>query len=181
MTSSDNKQVPASYKLQLKGAEEVRVAVCYSEWNSHITHPLRDGAVAQLRESGLIDEQIALFSVPGAFELTHAAAKCLAKECFDAIIVLGCVIRGETSHYDLICNAVAEGITALNLEAQSPIIFGLVTTENQQQAVDRSGGKLGNKGQEAAIAALQMIDFSCRLENKYLPLHTQKNDSPFIS
>lgn len=181
MTTTEGKQVPESYQLQLKAKEEVAVAICYSEWNSQITHALRDGAKEQLLRSGISDDRIALFSVPGAFELTHAAALCLEKEIYDAVIVLGCVIRGETSHYDLICQAVAEGITSLNLEARIPVIFGLVTTENQQQALDRSGGKLGNKGQEAAVAALQMIDFSCRLENNFLSLQTQKSDSPFLS
>lgn len=174
MTSQENKQVPESYKLQYKLIKELSIAVCYSEWNSNITHSLRDGALDSLKKAGLEESQIDLYSVSGAFELTYAAAKCIESEHYDAIIILGCVIRGETSHYDLICNAVSEGITSLNLEARRPVIFGLVTTENQQQALDRSGGKLGNKGSEAAIAALQMIDFSCRLEKNLLPLQTQK-------
>lgn len=172
--TSQQQQVPSSYQLSEKDTHEVRVAVCYSEWNSDITHALRDGAVRTLIEAGLSNEQVSVFAVPGAFELTHAASKCLALgNVFDAVIILGCVIRGETSHYDLICNAVANGVTSLNLQASKPVIFGLVTTENKQQALARSGGNLGNKGSEAAIAALQMIDFGCRLEKKFLPLHSQ--------
>lgn len=182
MTSSENKQVPTPCALQHKQANELRIAICYAEWNSDITHLLRDGAIATLREAGLLETQISLLSVPGAFELTYAAASCLESPAFyDAVIIIGCVIRGETSHYDCICNAVTQGITTLNLHADKPVIFGLITTENKQQALDRSGGKLGNKGCEAAIAALQMIDFSCELEKLSLSLHPQREDnSAFI-
>lgn len=182
MASLEGTQVPEQYRLLFRPPEGVKIAVCYSEWNSDITHPLRDGAIETLHEAlcpnsteDVLERQVHCFQVPGAFELIHAAASCVKTGFFDAVIVLGCVIRGETSHYDLICESVAHGIGTLNLEAFVPVIFGLVTTENKQQAKDRSGGVLGNKGREAAIAALQMIDFSCELEKNILPLHSQSN------
>lgn len=137
-----------------------KVAVIHSEWNSSITTPLADGAMEVLKNSGLTPEQIEEIQVPGAFELIYAASALLkSAKHYDAIIVIGCVIRGDTSHYDCICNGVTEGIVHLNLEGKTPVIFGLITTENYQQAEDRTGGKVGHKGKEAAITALQMIDF----------------------
>lgn len=137
-----------------------KVAVIYSEWNSFVTFPLKEGAVEVLRASGLSDEQIESIEVPGAFELVYAAANRVhSEEKYDAVIIIGCVIRGDTSHYDCICDGVTQGIVRLNSLGQTPVIFGLITTENRQQAEDRAGGKVGHKGKEAAITALQMIDF----------------------
>ena len=121
--------------------------------------------VTTLLECGLERQQIETFSVPGAFELTYTA-NLLSEvpQPYDAIIIIGCVIRGETSHYDLICNSVTEGATELNLRGKAPIIFGLVTVENIEQARARSGGAVGNKGSECAIAALQMIDIRAAIQ-----------------
>lgn len=160
-------QVPSSYTLRYKKPEALRVAVVYAHWNSDITEPLKEGAVGAFRQAGIPTEQIRVITVPGAFELTYAAARLLqAKEAYDAVVVLGCVIRGETTHYDCICNSVTQGITELNLCGTVPVLFGLVTTENKQQAIDRSGGKYGNKGTEVAVSALQMIDVACLLSKK---------------
>ena len=161
-----SQQTPALYTLQHRRTADVhRIAVVYSEWNAEITHALRDGAVTTLLECGLERQQIETFSVPGAFELTYTATLLSeATQPYDAIIIIGCVIRGETSHYDLICNSVTEGATELNLRGKAPVIFGLVTVENIEQARARSGGAVGNKGSECAIAALQTIDIRAAIQ-----------------
>ncbi len=154
------------YNLKYCDPKNMAIAIAVADWNSSITYKLLDGAVATLQASGISKEQIKVVHVPGAFELTYAAASFLQTEVYyDAVIVLGCVIRGDTTHYDHICEGVTYGITSLNRNASSPVIFGLITTENMQQAEDRAGGKLGNKGSEAAITALKMIDASCEIHN----------------
>lgn len=160
MSGIGNAIVAQPYQLHHVSPHAVRIAIVTAEWNSSITHPLRDGAVQTLLQAGLQEKQIECFSVPGAFELSYGAAKLMARTDFDAIIVFGCVIRGETSHYEHICDGVTKAITELNLLAKIPVIFGLITTENMQQAQDRIGGKEGHKGVEAAFTALRMIDFS---------------------
>lgn len=140
---------------KLSGA---RIAIATARWNGHITSALRDGAVKTLREAGVADD-IMCFDVPGAVELTFAASQLIETESFDAIIIFGCVIRGDTPHFDYVCQSVTQGITALNADCDTPIIFGLLTVENEQQALDRIGGPAGHKGIEAAQAALDMISF----------------------
>lgn len=161
-----SQQTPAHYTLQRRLPSDIgRIAVVYSEWNAEITHALRDGATSTLLACGLLKEQIETISVPGAFELTYTATLLsVSPQPYDAIIIIGCVIRGETSHYDLICNSVTQGATELNLRGKAPVIFGLVTVENVEQARARSGGAVGNKGSECAIAALQMIDIRAKIE-----------------
>ncbi len=156
--SSHNESQP--YRLRTAKTEKIRIAIVTSQWNDNITTPLRIGAAETLQVCEIPSQNIDFYEVPGAFELTYAAARLLRSKKYDAIIVLGCVIRGDTSHYDHICDGVSVGITRLNTEGETPVIFGLVTTENLQQALDRAGGVVGNKGSEAAITALQMIDFS---------------------
>ena len=141
---------------KLSGA---RIAIATARWNGHITSALRDGAVKTLREAGVADDDIMCFDVPGAVELTFAASQLIETESFDAIIIFGCVIRGDTPHFDYVCQSVTQGITALNADCDTPIIFGLLTVENEQQALDRIGGPAGHKGIEAAQAALDMISF----------------------
>ena len=164
MTSLEQNHAETHYQLRSCSSKEVHIAIAVAEWNNDITFALRDGALAALEASGVPTENIKVAYVPGAFELTYAAASFLqAETLYDAVIILGCVIRGETAHYDCICDGVSYGITSLNRNASAPVIFGLVTTENKQQALDRAGGKLGNKGTEAALTALKMIDFSCEI------------------
>lgn len=135
----------------------MRFAIVVSEWNPEITEALRDGALNTLLKYGVTKDDILVRHVPGTFELT-LAAKWMAERCeFDAIICLGCVIRGETPHFDYVCQAVTQGITDLNVQLGIPFIFGVLTTDNQQQAIDRAGGKHGNKGDEAAITAIKMV------------------------
>lgn len=134
-----------------------RFTVLVAEWNTDITHALRDGCVKTLKTQGVTERRLRVVSVPGSFELSSAAAHFAAKDDCDAVICLGCVIQGETRHFDFICQAVANGITQVGIQYGKPAIFGVLTTNNQKQAQERAGGKLGNKGSEAAEAALQML------------------------
>ena len=134
-----------------------RFAIIVSEWNTSITHALAEGALSTLMKHGIPPENVMLHHVPGSFELPQAANMILNKNMADAVICLGCVIQGETRHFDFICIAAAQGIMDASIAHGKPVVFGVLTTENQQQAIDRSGGKHGNKGVEAAITAIKMI------------------------
>ena len=137
----------------------MRFGIVVAEWNPEITGALLDGAVSTLEQHGALPENIHVKTVPGSFELIYGAHQMTLKGMYDAIIILGCVIRGETPHFDYICQGVTAGIARLNTTSECPIIYGLLTTENLQQAQDRSGGKLGNKGDECAIDAIKMAKF----------------------
>lgn len=134
-----------------------KVAIVAAEWNSHITGALASGATALLDSEG-VDYDV--YHVPGAVELTFGAARLVGK--YDAVIVFGCVIRGGTPHFDYVCDSVTSGVTSLNGRGGTPVIFGVLTVDTEQDALDRAGGKLGNKGTEAAEAAIKMIDFACK-------------------
>lgn len=134
-----------------------KIALVISEWNHEITYALRDGALNLLLKHGVIKKNIQVVNVPGAFELTIGAQKMCKKKNIDAVIAIGCVIQGETKHFDFICNAVANGITNVSIKYDKPVIFGVLTTNNLQQAKDRAGGKHGDKGEEAAVTALKML------------------------
>ncbi len=141
---------------------QMRVAIIVSEWNEEITFALRDGAIVTLQSNGVKPENIIVDYVPGAFELTFAAQAVAEAHDLDAVIVLGCVVRGGTPHFEYVCSGVTQGITHLNSLFGIPFIFGVLTTDDMQQAKDRAGGIHGNKGDEAAITAIKMFDFSCR-------------------
>lgn len=138
-------------------ASEMKFGIIVAEWNYEITGALARGAVETLLKHGAKEENIIVKHVPGSFELTLGAQYLAEYTNADAIIVLGCVIQGETRHFDFICDGVTKGITNLNMKYNKPFIFGLLTTDNQQQALDRAGGKLGNKGDEAAVTAIKML------------------------
>ncbi len=139
--------------------QEDRVAIIVSKWNSEITEALKLGALSVLKEAGVEDVQV--HYVPGSYELTTGADFALTHHpVLDGVICLGCVIQGETRHFDFICDAVANGITNVSLKHHKPVIFGVLTPDTQQQAEDRAGGKYGNKGEEAAVALLEMVDLS---------------------
>lgn len=142
---------------------EANIGIVVSEWNNEITFALRDGTVNTLKRFGFGDENITVDYVPGTFELTAGARAFAQTGKFDAVIVLGCVIQGETRHFDFICTGVTQGITQLNTLYDIPFVFGVLTTDNLQQAIDRAGGKHGNKGDEAAITAIKMIDLFKRI------------------
>ncbi len=141
--------------------DDFKIAIVAAEWNFEITGALAKGAKDTLLKHGVKEENIKLVFVPGTFELTFGAQKLVhSVEKFDAVIALGCVIQGETRHFDFICQGVTQGITDLNRKFSTPVIYGVLTTDNQQQALDRSGGIHGNKGDEAAVTALKMIAFN---------------------
>ncbi len=135
----------------------MRVCIVVSEWNHRITGALSRGALATLTEHGLLDKNIILHTVPGSFELTVGANMLFHKYKPDAVICLGCVVTGETRHAEYICHAVAQGLTNLSIQHQTPFIFGVLTPDTQKQAEERAGGKHGNKGIEAAVTALELI------------------------
>jgi len=138
-------------------AGRMKIGVVVAEWNSEITFAMKEGAVQTLKEHGVKDSNIIVRHVPGSFELT-AGALIMANNCFvDAIICIGCVIRGETPHFDYICQGVTFGLTQVSINMEIPIVFGVLTTNNLQQALDRAGGKHGNKGVEAAVTAIKMV------------------------
>ena len=140
-------------------ASNMCFSIVVAEWNPEITGALLEGAVNTLQKHGAIPENIHVKTVPGSFELIYGAHQMTLRGMYDAIIILGCVIRGETPQFDYICQGVTAGIARLNTTSEIPIIYGLLTTENLQQAKDRSGGKLGNKGDECAIDAIKMAKF----------------------
>lgn len=146
--------------LPLPKVDNARVAIVVANWNSHITYELRNGALEVLKENGFADDDVEVFYVPGAVELTFAASHLIEASQFDAVIVFGCVIRGGTPHFDYVCQSVTQGVTALNADCDTPVIFGLLTVENEQQAIERIGGAHGHKGREAAEAAINMIHFA---------------------
>lgn len=154
---SEKKKNLSEYDVNdIPDAIDMSFAILVSEWNSEITFALRDGAINTLKKHGALDEAITIKYVPGSFELP-LAAKFAADNLFvDAVICLGCVIQGETRHFEFINNAVAQGITNVGLQTETPIIFGVLTPDNWEQAKDRAGGKHGNKGDEAAITAIKM-------------------------
>jgi 6,7-dimethyl-8-ribityllumazine synthase len=134
-----------------------KIAIVVAEWNEEITGALFEGAFASLIENGVNRKNITRADVPGSFELPLAALWQAEKKQIDAVICLGCVIQGETPHFDYICQAVALGITEVGLKTGKPVAFGVLTTLNKKQAEERAGGKYGNKGEEAALTALQML------------------------
>lgn len=140
-------------------ASNMCIGIVVSEWNPEITGALLDGAVKTLEKHGCLPENIHVKTVPGSFELVYGAQQMTKNDGFDAVIVLGSVIRGETPHFDYICEGVTYGIASLNANQNIPVIYGLLTTDNLEQAQDRSGGKLGNKGDECAVDAIKMAKF----------------------
>ncbi|HET8860250.1 6,7-dimethyl-8-ribityllumazine synthase [Marivirga sp.] len=141
----------------MKGLQDKKFAIIVSEWNEEVTESLYNGAYETLIENGIPKENIKKHYVPGSFELSLGAQWMAERKEIDAVICLGCVIQGETRHFDFICDAVANGITNVSLKYNKPVIFGVLTPNTQQQALDRAGGKHGNKGDEAAFTALKML------------------------
>ena len=140
-------------------ASNMTFGIVVSEWNPEITGALLDGCVSTLEKHGALPENIHVKAVPGSFELIYGAHQMCLNGGYDAVIILGCVIRGDTPHFDYICQGVTYGIARLNAKSEVPVIFGLLTTNDLQQAKDRAGGKLGNKGDECAIDAIKMAKF----------------------
>ena len=154
----------SAYKpLHITNADEMIIGIVFSEWNDFVTPNLRDGAIETLRKEGLKENNIHVFPVPGAFELSYASMQLAKTGKYDAVIAIGCVIRGETAHFDYVCSGVTQGITNINLMTDTPAIFCLLTDDNKEQSIARSGGPLGNKGIEAAVTAMEMVEFKKNL------------------
>lgn len=138
-------------------ASKFKFGIVVADWNEQVTESLYAGAYQTLVNAGAQREKIIRMNVPGTFELSLGAQWMAEKKDIDAVICLGCVIQGETRHFDFICDAVANGITNVGLKFNKPVIFGVLTTDNMKQALDRAGGKHGNKGDEAAATAIKML------------------------
>ena len=145
-----------SLRGNLDGSK-IKIGIVTARFNSDITSKLEEGALHTLKSLGVTATNTRVVSVPGAVEIT-VAAKALLKSGSDAVIALGCVIRGETTHYESVCGAVDTGLTHLQLETGKPVVFGVLTTENLEQAMDRTGGHHGHKGKEAAEVAVEMVN-----------------------
>jgi 6,7-dimethyl-8-ribityllumazine synthase len=156
LSDYDIKSVPSAKKMKF--------GIVTAEWNEEITNALLKGAVNTLLKHGAKEENILRKYVPGTVELTLGAQFMAEYADLDAIICLGCVIQGETPHFDYVCQSVTHGITELNLEHNIPFIFGVLTTNDLQQAIDRAGGKHGNKGDEAAVTAIKMAQLQFEME-----------------
>lgn len=145
------------FDSETPSAEEMKFGIVVAEWNTQITDALLKGVVTTLKGAGCADHNIVIKYVPGTFELSLGAQFFAEYTDVDAVIVLGCVIQGDTRHFDFVCQGVTQGITQLMMTWNMPIAFGVLTTENMQQALDRAGGVHGNKGDEAAVTAIKMV------------------------
>ncbi len=156
-----NKNLSIYDKESLPQASSFRFGLVVSEWNQEITENLFKGAQETLMENGVSAKNIERINVPGSFELIYGCKKLVQRvHAFDAVIAIGSVIQGETKHFDFICQSVSQGIKDLNLQYDTPVIFCVLTDNTKQQALDRSGGKYGNKGAEAAVTAIKMADLN---------------------
>ncbi len=155
--ATKNTNLSAYDKNTIPNAKDFRFGIVVSEWNHKITEGMFQGAFDALKDCGAINENIVRWDVPGSFELVYGCKRiCQTYDMLDAVIAIGSVIQGETKHFDYVCEAVSQGIKDLNLQGNIPVIFCVLTDNTMQQAIDRSGGKHGNKGTEAAIAAIKM-------------------------
>ena len=156
-----NKNLSQYDKNTIPNAKNLRFGIVVSEWNEQVTNGLYNGAIATLKDCGALDENIITLNVPGSFELIYGANQMHQSHNLDAVIVIGCVIKGETMHFEFVCEGVTQGIKDLNIKYDIPTIFCVLTDNIMQQSIDRSGGAMGNKGVEAAVTALKMaqLDF----------------------
>ena len=151
-----NKNLSHYDKNTIPNAKDFRFGIVVSEWNDNITSNLHKGAIEALLENGVPQDSIISWDVPGSFELVYGSKRMIDTQSVDAVIAIGCVIQGETKHFDFVCEGVTQGIKDLNIHTDVPVIFCVLTDNTLQQSIDRSGGKHGNKGTEAAIAAIKM-------------------------
>lgn len=140
-------------------AQGMRFGIVVSEWNNNITGALLQGAYDTLTKHGASEEDISVMTVPGSFELVFGASQMVKSGKMDAVIAIGCVVRGDTPHFDYICEGTTQGLASLNERFDVPVIYGLLTCNNMEQAQDRAGGTLGNKGDECAVTAIKMVDY----------------------
>lgn len=154
--ATQNKNLSEYNKNELPNAADFRFGIVVSEWNSHITQGLYQGAIDALLDCGALESNIVTWNVPGSFELIYGSSQIIKTQHVDCVIAIGSVIKGETMHFEFVCEGVTQGIKDLNVLHDVPVIFCVLTDNNEQQSIDRSGGKHGNKGTEAAIAAIKM-------------------------
>ena len=159
----------STFDSPLPSAADMKFGIVVSEWNSEVTESLLAGAVHTLREAGCPDHNIKIKYVPGTFELALGAQYFAEYTDVDGVIVLGCVIQGDTRHFDFVCQGVTQGVTQLMLTWNMPVAFGVLTTENMQQALDRAGGVHGNKGDEAAATVVKMVKLQLEMEETAEP------------
>ena len=148
---------------EIPSTDGMRFGIVVSQWNEQVTGALLEGAYATLTRCGVTPERIVVKTVPGSFELIFGSAQMARSGLVDAVIAIGCVIRGDTPHFDYICQGATQGLAELNASGSVPVIYGLLTCNTLQQALDRCGGSLGNKGDEAAVTAIRMVDFKRQL------------------
>ena len=156
--SSKDKNLSEYTNESIPDASEMKMGVVVSDWNSNITTALKKGCLETLVKHGMLESNIKVIHVPGTYELTSGASMLGSSDPMDGIICLGCVVKGETRHDEYINSAVANGLTILSINMNKPVIFGVLTVENMEQALDRAGGKHGNKGVESAITAIKMVE-----------------------
>lgn len=155
----------SAYNIEtVPNAQDMRFGIVVSEWNEKITSGLLNGAKFTLLKHGAKEENITIITVPGAFELPLGAQTLLEHTDVESVICLGCVIQGDTKHFDFVCQGVTKGIVDVSINYGKPVIFGVLTDNTEQQSIDRSGGKLGNKGDEAAVTSIKMIDLQRRFQ-----------------
>lgn len=151
-----NKNLSNYDKDKIPNAKDFRFGIVVSQWNEHVTEGLYQGCEAALLDCGAQQSNLIRWNVPGSFELVYGAQRMIVTQQVDVVITIGCVIKGETMHFEFVCEGVTQGIKDLNVQTDVPVIFCLLTDNNEQQSIDRSGGIHGNKGTEAAIAAIKM-------------------------
>ncbi len=156
--ATENKNLSQYDKNSLPNIQNKRFGIVTSQWNGQVTNNMKQGAIDTLLDCGASLQNITLWNVPGSFELVNGAKRMLDKQMFDAIIVIGCVIQGETKHFDFVCQGVTQGIAHLNAIQPVPVIFCVLTDNTLEQSIERSGGKHGNKGIEAAVSAIKMCE-----------------------
>ena len=172
--ATENKNLSEYDKNSIPNAKDFRFGIVVSEWNDSITEGLFSGAIEALFENQVPAQHIIRWNVPGSFELVYGAKKMLQTQNVDAVIAIGCVIQGQTKHFDFVCEGVTQGIKDLNVQTDIPVIFCVLTDNTMQQSIDRSGGIHGNKGTEAAIAAIKMAfirqqaSLSHQIDNQHL-------------
>lgn len=155
--ATKNKNLSEFNVSEVPSGRGKKIAIVVSEWNTEITEGLKNGAVEALLKCGVYSRDIEVLNVPGTFELPLAAQFVCEKGSADAVIAIGCVVRGETAHFDYVCQGATQGITEVGLKYNTPVMFCVLTDDNIEQSKARSGGKLGNKGVEAAVGALKML------------------------
>ena len=153
-----NKNLSEYDKNTIPSAKDFRFGIVVSEWNENITLNMYKGAIGALLENGAKEENIIRWDVPGSFELIYGSKRMIETQNVDAVIAIGCVIQGETKHFDFVCEAVSQGIKDLNVQTDVPVVFCVLTDNTMQQSIDRSGGIHGNKGTEAGVVAIKMAN-----------------------